>query len=87
MDYSEYFQAALGAFGELGSVSKLPDIVHVFSHFKLEIQLFLCGLKQRSNCIAEATHVWYPLERCAQAPLPAPIKKLLLQVPLSMELL
>jgi A/G-specific adenine glycosylase len=28
----------------------------------------------------EAGHVWYPVERLPQAPLPAPVKKLLVEL-------
>lgn len=72
------FQRALDAFGELDAVQKLDQISHAFSHYKLDITPYRCTLKQRTTAIAEDAYVWYPLERCADAPLPAPIKKLLL---------
>lgn len=74
------FQRALHVFGELDTVQKLAQISHVFSHYKLEISPYRCSLKQRITTISEDTHVWYPIAQCASAPLPAPIKKLLMQV-------
>lgn len=67
-------------FGELDSIVPLDKITHGFTHFKLEISPYQCNLASRMNMIAEDTHVWYPLERCVDAPLPAPIKKLLTQI-------
>ena len=75
-----YFHSFVTPFGELDAVKKMEQISHVFSHFKLEISPFQCSLKSRSHHVSEDTHVWYPLQQCANAPLPAPIKKVLLQV-------
>ncbi|MCD6026083.1 MAG: A/G-specific adenine glycosylase [Solimicrobium sp.] len=65
-------------FGHLDSITPMRKVLHGFSHYKLEITPYRCNLTARSNTISEDTHVWYPLEQCEQAPLPAPIKKLLL---------
>jgi A/G-specific adenine glycosylase len=73
------FQHALHTFGELDVVQKLAQIDHVFSHYKLEISPYRCSLKQRISTISEDTHIWYPIAQCGSAPLPAPIKKLLMQ--------
>ncbi|PRC93768.1 A/G-specific adenine glycosylase [Solimicrobium silvestre] len=77
---SQYFEAAVRPFGDLDMLVPLAKITHVFSHFKLEISPYQCSLKRRISAIAEDTHVWYPIEQCDNAPLPAPIKKLLMQV-------
>lgn len=65
-------------FGELDSITSLEKITHVFSHFKLEISPYQCRLKRRFDSVSEDTHVWYALDQCENAPLPAPIKKLLI---------
>jgi A/G-specific adenine glycosylase len=74
------FQHAVRHFGELDSITPLEKITHVFSHFKLEISPYQCNLAHRLNTVSEDTHVWYPLDQCAHAPLPAPIKKLLIRM-------
>lgn len=74
------FQHAVRHFGELDSIVQLEKIIHVFSHFKLEISPYQCNLARRLNTVCEDTHVWYALDQCTKAPLPAPIKKLLMQM-------
>ncbi len=69
------------SFGVLERMVALEKISHTFTHFKLEINPYLCNLKHRLNNVVENTHVWYALDQCPKAPLPAPIKKLLLQMP------
>lgn len=74
------FRHVVRHFGELNSIVPLEKITHVFSHFKLEISPYQCHLERRSNSVSEDTHVWYALDQCKNAPLPAPVKKLLLRV-------
>lgn len=74
----QQIEAAVAPFGLLDSVQELAKISHGFTHFNLEISPYQCRLQPHSHLVSEATHVWYPLLHCAQAPLPAPIKKLLL---------
>lgn len=71
---------SLRDFGEVASFAPLTKITHTFTHFKLEITPYQCHLAERFSSVREDTHVWYPLEQCAQAPLPAPIKKMLMQM-------
>lgn len=78
----EFAQESVKKFGELDSVILLEKITHVFSHFKLEISPYQCNLARRSNMVAEDSHIWYPLNQCFDAPLPAPIKKLLINLTL-----
>jgi len=70
-------QHAVQEFGEPDSIEELNKFTHVFTHFKLEISPYQCSLKSKAYAVSEDTHVWYPLEQCNAAPLPAPIKKLL----------
>ena len=67
-------------YGELEGCRKLQPFSHVFTHFKLHVAPFQVALKSRSQPIAQHGLVWYPVQRLADAPLPAPVKKLLLGV-------
>jgi len=71
---------AVGRHGELESHERLSTITHVFTHYKLHIAPYRVTLSKRLNVAAEAGHVWYDSARLADAPLPAPIKKLLLEL-------
>lgn len=73
-------QQAAQEFGEPESIQALQKFTHGFTHFKLEISPYQCNLKSTALAVSEDTHVWYPLEQCDTAPLPAPIKKLLGEV-------
>jgi A/G-specific adenine glycosylase len=68
----------LGPYGELSSFERLPEVSHGFTHFKLYIAPYRVRLDRRLDMAADSDHVWYALDRLEQAPLPAPIKKLLL---------
>ncbi|MBB5392254.1 MULTISPECIES: A/G-specific adenine glycosylase [unclassified Herbaspirillum] len=80
-------QALVAPYGELEACRKLQPFSHVFTHFKLHIAPFQVALKSRSQRIAQHALVWYPVEKLAEAPLPAPVKKLLLGVLRSDDLL
>ena len=67
-------------YGELAGVLELDRFTHGFTHFKLEISAYQCSLNTVAGMVSEDTHVWYPLLQFNEAPLPAPIKKLLGQV-------
>ena len=71
---------ALAPFGLVASHQKLQPFSHGFTHFKLHVAPYQVALSQRHPMVAEAGHVWYPVERLAQAPLPAPVKKLLVEL-------
>ncbi|MFC5472870.1 A/G-specific adenine glycosylase [Paraherbaspirillum soli] len=71
---------AMAHFGDIASCEALPSFTHVFTHFKLQISPFRITLAHRLDIAGESTHVWYPAEKLADAPLPAPVKKLLLEV-------
>lgn len=67
-------------FGEIDSCDRLQPFSHVFTHFKLHVSPYRIGLSRRADFVGQLTHVWYPATRLASAPLPAPVKKLLLAV-------
>jgi A/G-specific adenine glycosylase len=70
--------SAAASFGTVASCESLPRFSHTFSHFKLHIAPFQIALARRQENVGQRSHVWYALDQIAQAPLPAPVKKLLL---------
>jgi len=71
---------AMQPFGAIAACRKLQPFSHVFTHFKLHISPYQVLLETRRPHVAESVHVWYPIAQLADAPLPAPVKKLLLGV-------
>jgi A/G-specific adenine glycosylase len=71
---------AVGPFGEVDTQERLSTITHVFTHYKLHIAPYRVTLARRADLAADAGHVWYDGAAIADAPLPAPIKKLLLEL-------
>jgi len=71
---------AAGEFGTVAEVEALLPLVHGFTHYRLHIQPYRIGLSARGA--TPAGHVWWALATIAEAPLPAPIKKLLAQLAL-----
>ena len=67
-------------FGVPGEQRLLPDIEHVFTHFKLHIRAVLVALTQLHSRPVDDRYVWMPLSGMAEAALPAPIKTLLLSL-------
>lgn len=71
---------AVSPFGEIETQELLLPIVHVFTHYKLHIVPCRITLSRRHQMAAEAAYVWLAGDKVADAPLPAPIKKLLLDL-------
>lgn len=71
---------AIAPFGELASCERLQPFSHVFTHFKLHVAPYRIRLAHRVPLAGQASHVWYPTDKLSDAPLPAPVKKLLLAV-------
>ena len=71
---------AVDRFGEMESYERLSTITHVFTHYKLHIAPYRVTLARRRALAAQAGHVWYDGQAIGAAPLPAPIKKLLLEL-------
>jgi A/G-specific adenine glycosylase len=78
---------AAASFGTVASCAPLPRFSHTFSHFKLHVAPFRILLARRQENVGQRSHVWYALNEIAQAPLPAPVKKLLLGLAGSNDLL
>lgn len=71
---------AVGRFGALESHDRLSTLTHVFTHYKLHIAPYHVTLARREAMAAEAGYVWYDIDKLADAALPAPVKKLLLEL-------
>lgn len=71
---------AVGKFGEMESAERLTTVTHVFTHYKLHIAPYRITLAQRLDMVAEGGYVWLDAAKLADAALPAPIKKLLLEL-------
>jgi len=71
---------AVARFGVPASQERLSMFTHVFTHFKLHITPYHIALARRIERAGQDQYVWYPLAKMAEAPLPAPVKKLLLAV-------
>ena len=68
----------LACFGEVAETMPLQPFSHGFTHFKLHVVPYRVTLSRRLDLAGEADHVWLNAGRLDGAPLPAPIKKLLL---------
>jgi A/G-specific adenine glycosylase len=71
---------AVARFGMLASCEPLARLTHGFTHFKLHISPFRINLACRLDFVGQSSHVWYDAEKISRAPLPAPVKKLLLEI-------
>lgn len=65
------------SFGQASSCLFLESFTHVFSHFRLTITPCLIRLDSRQLQTEEEKYVWYDMNRLDEAPLPAPVRKLL----------
>ena len=71
---------AVAPFGILASHQRLQPFSHGFTHFKLHVAPYQVSLSRRHLMAGQASHVWYPVGKLAEGPLPAPVKKLLLEL-------
>lgn len=79
-DFDVALHLAIAPFGVADSVARLPRLSHGFTHFKLHITPYQITLARRLDLAGQLGHVWYPATELVNAPLPAPIRKLLLDV-------
>ena len=68
------------SFGAVASREPLTRFSHTFSHFRLHVSPYRIVLRRRQESVGQTSHVWYALNEIALAPLPAPVKKLLLSL-------
>jgi A/G-specific adenine glycosylase len=71
---------AVARFGDIEQAQALLPLVHTFTHYRLHIAPYRVTLSRRIDMAAQAGHVWWDLARIAEAPLPAPVKKLLIDI-------
>jgi A/G-specific adenine glycosylase len=65
-------------FGEIADYAPLQPFSHGFTHFKLHVSPYQVTLSRRLNSVRQGQEVWLETNRIGDAPLPAPVKKLLL---------
>lgn len=70
--------AAAAQYGTVEEVQALRPLVHVFTHYKLHIAPWQVTLAARGG--ATGRHLWWDLHAIGEAPLPAPVKKLLVEL-------
>lgn len=70
--------AVVSLYGEAAVVMQLTGFTHVFTHFRLHVTPYRIDLRTRWHVVAKLVQVWYPVTELAGAPLPAPVKKMLL---------
>ncbi len=73
-------ERALMPFGVIASKENLSPFTHVFTHFKLYIAAIKITLSRRLDIAGQTDHLWINMEDLPKAPLPAPVKKLLLNL-------
>lgn len=79
-EFMQTLRVSVAAVGEMKSCETLQPFSHAFTHFKLHVAPYRITLQSRRVFAAQSGRVWYPALRLASAPLPAPVKKLLLSV-------
>ena len=68
----------LAPFGEVAACERLQPFSHGFTHFKLHVVPYRVRLARRVAGIGQTQSVWVSMDKIDNAPLPAPVKKLLL---------
>ncbi|WP_151635517.1 A/G-specific adenine glycosylase [Noviherbaspirillum aerium] len=76
----ERLAPAAAHYGSPRSFDRLQPFTHVFTHYKLHVWPYHVRLDSRREFAGEDSRVWYPVDRLADAALPAPVKKLLLAI-------
>ncbi|MGW8390163.1 A/G-specific adenine glycosylase [Pseudoduganella sp. HUAS MS19] len=72
--------AAVQPFGTMESLERLLPVVHIFTHYKLHIHPLLVTLSARAALAGEGRYSWLDAAAIPGAALPAPVKKLLLDL-------
>ena len=70
----------LAPVGTVTTQERLQPFAHAFTHFKLTVAPLRIALSHRSAVLPGEGLVWVDVARLADAPLPSPIKKLLLSL-------
>ena len=77
-DTQQRIQRFSEQFGAVSAIKPVPLVRHGFTHFNLSIHAFEVRLTQLQAQVAEPRYVWLDLAAVNSAPLPAPIKSILL---------
>lgn len=75
------------ASGRIASIEALSPFSHGFTHFKLHVRPYHVRLESRHAATGELPNVWLSTRTLESRPLPAPVKKLLLQLFVTEDLL
>lgn len=78
-DHDAVAQALL-PFGVPESQERLNPVTHVFTHYRLRIAPVMVTLARRAPLLADGRFVWLDVDRIADAALPSPVKKLLMEL-------
>ena len=78
--FEQRMMQQIAPFGVTESCLPLTPFAHGFTHFKLQVTPFLIKLSRRLDTAAQQQFVWYSIDKLAAAPLPAPVKKLLMEL-------
>jgi A/G-specific adenine glycosylase len=65
---------------EVNQLQPLPEIEHGFTHFKLRVQPIRCKVRRILPRAEAPGRIWLEVEEAARAAVPAPVKKLLLDL-------
>ena len=64
----------------IARTQRLPLIEHGFTHFRLNIQPVRCNVRRILPCAEAPGRIWLDVEDAIRAAVPAPVKKLLLEL-------
>jgi A/G-specific adenine glycosylase len=81
-DHEDSLKVHLNQLCSEWQIKTLPQRQHAFTHYTLKFTPHIVHLSKRPILAAEPGQIWLPCTEVAQAALPAPIKKLLLELPL-----
>ena len=74
-------QSAENRFGvQLSTTESWHIVRHTFSHYHLDIEPVKSFINSQKTCVFDKQHQWFPIEKTNDLGIPAPIKKLLLQL-------
>ena len=77
LDLIEEWRTELGFDGEI-TIKKLPEITHIFSHYKLSIEpVVISCIKSKTTNMKKNNCIWYDKQNPTKIGLPAPIVKLI----------
>lgn len=73
-------EQVVAPFGTVAAIEPLLPFSHGFTHYKLHVQPYRVRLARRMTPAGQMRHAWLHRDSIARAALPAPVKKLLMNV-------